>query len=212
MSAVVLNRKLLTQAQSHIIAADKTMAIIIAQCGAFKLHKKEPPFHTLAVSIINQQLSQKAAATIEKRLSDIIPSPFTCVDIARTPAQQLRLAGISSNKARYLHELAQRINEKIIRPETFKNKDNETVINELTACPGVGRWTAEMFLMFALHRADVVSVGDAALRRAARQLYGRRYKGDDAEVLLKIAQKWKPYRTVGCRYLWRSLRMNIKLS
>ena len=86
--------------------------------------------------------------------------------------------------------------------------EDEEIIVSLSSCPGVGlRWTAEMFLMFALERPDVVSVGDGALRRAARILYGKKFRGgDDAdEVLQKAAQKWRPWRTVASRYLWRSL-------
>lgn len=194
------------QAEAALSSADAVMAKLIAARGPLRSsRKKEPPFHVLAVSIINQQLSQKAADVIEGRVALVIPSPFSAADAVQASPLKLRAAGLSNNKVRYLQELAVRVQDGTIPLAAFAKMEDEEIITTLVACPGVGRWTAEMFLMFALQRPDVVAAGDGALRRAARLLYGKRFRGDDEEVLLKVAQKWRPWRTVGSRYLWRSL-------
>ncbi|MGI9307185.1 MAG: DNA-3-methyladenine glycosylase family protein [Gammaproteobacteria bacterium] len=202
----VLTPALLRLAEAHIAAADSRMAKIIAAHGPLRKIKTEPPFHVLSVSIINQQLSQTAADAIESRIAKIVPPPFSADDMAKAPALKLRAAGLSGKKIEYLHEIARRAKNGALPFGDFARLADEEIIALLSAAPGVGKWTAEMFLMFALGRADVVSPGDAALRRAARNIYGNRFRGEDEEVLQKAAQKWRPYRTVGCRYLWESLR------
>lgn len=202
----VLTPSLIRRAESELSAADSVMAKLIAARGPLPTRRKrEPHFHVLAVSIINQQLSQKAADAIEARVALVIPTPFAAADAARASEKKLRAAGLSFGKVRYLRELATRVLDGKIPVSDFAKMPDEEIIESLVECPGVGRWTAEMFLMFALQRADVVSVGDGALRRAARMLYGKRFRGDDGEVLQKAAQKWRPWRTIACRYLWRSL-------
>ena len=205
MSIAVLTPKLWRQAEAELSATDKTMAKIIAQCPPKKHHKKEPPFHVLTVSIINQQLSQKAADAIETRIAAIVGTPFAAAALLSAAANKLRTAGLSANKIKYLHELAQRTENGTIPLAQFPKMADEDIIQSLIAAPGIGRWTGEMFLMFALRRPDIVALGDGALRRAARNLYGHRYVGDDVAVLDKCAKKWRPWRTVGCHYLWRSL-------
>ncbi|MGI9297710.1 MAG: DNA-3-methyladenine glycosylase family protein [Gammaproteobacteria bacterium] len=201
-----LTPALIRRAEKELSAADAVMAKVIAARGPLRLRReKEPPFHVLAVSIINQQLSQKAADAIEKRVAAVIPSPFAAADAMRASPLELRAAGLSSGKVRYLRELADRVQSGAIPLAAFARMADEEIIASLVSCPGVGRWTAEMFLMFAMHRPDIVSGGDAALRRAARILYGKRFRGGDEEVLLKVAQKWRPWRTVASRYLWLSL-------
>ena len=202
----VLTPARIRQAEAELSAADSAMAKLIAARGPLRTRRvKEPHFHVLAVSIINQQLSQRVADVIESRVAKIIPSPFAAEDAARADSQKLRAAGLSFSKIRYLQELAMRVKSGAIPLASFAKMPDEEIIESLTECPGVGRWTAEMFLMFGLHRADIVSGGDGALRRAARMLYGKRFRGDDEAVLLKAAEKWRPWRTVACRYLWLSL-------
>ena len=203
----VLTFSRLRQAESELSAADPIMAKVIAVRGPIRLpRKKEPPFHVLAVSIINQQLSQKVADIIESRVAEITDSPFAPAAILQVPPDRLRAAGLSGAKVRYLHEIAARTQSGDIPIASFPTMEDEEIISALQSCPGIGRWTAEMFLMFAMRRPDVVSAGDAALCRAARILYGKKYRGGDGEVLLKAAKKWQPWRTVASRYLWLSLR------
>ena len=201
----ILTATTLAAAKQHIAAADATMAKLITRLPPAKLDRRYPPFHTLAVSIINQQLSQKAAAAIEKRIAAHLSVPFDAAKLAKLPPDTLRAAGLSRSKIAYLHELADAQRSGALEAAHLRRLGDEEVIATLTAIRGVGKWTAEMFLMFGLNRPDVISLGDAGLLRAARQLYGKRLRGDDATVLQKAAEKWRPWRTVGCYYLWKSL-------
>ena len=198
----VLTATTVREGQAHIAAADKVMAKLMAAHPVCKLSRAEPPFHTLAVSIINQQLSQKAADSIERRVQELIPTPFAPQDLAELSPDKLRAAGLSGSKVRYLGGLATAALDGRLEKSVLRRLDDEAVIARLTELSGVGQWTAEMFLMFCLRRPDVLSLGDAGLLRAAKRLYG---DGDAAEILQRAAQKWRPYRTIGCWHLWRSL-------
>ena len=198
----VLTATTVREGQAHIAAADKVMAKLMAAHPVCKLSRAEPPFHTLAVSIINQQLSQKAADSIERRVQELIPAPFAPQDLAELSPDKLRAAGLSGSKVRYLGGLATAALDGRLEKSVLRRLDDEAVIARLTELSGVGQWTAEMFLMFCLRRPDVLSLGDAGLLRAAKRLYG---DGDAAEILQRAAQKWRPYRTIGCWHLWRSL-------
>ena len=203
----VLTPVLAREGLVRITAVDRKMARVLNKHGAPDFPERaEPPFHTLAVSVVNQLLSKKAADAVEGRLAELIPRPFSPKAALKFSEKQLRDAGLSTAKARCLLELARQFRDGEVRPRRFPQMDDESVISELTAVPGVGRWTAEMYLMFQLRRPDVISLGDAGLLRAARKLYGARYSGDDAELLETVAEKWRPFRTVGCRLLWRSLQ------
>ena len=191
---------------SRIVAVDRKMAKVVAAHGAPDFPEKPgPPFHTLTVSVVNQLLSKKAAQAVENRLAELMPRPFSPPAALALSEAKLRGAGLSGAKAKCLRELARRFQEGQVRPRRFPRMDDEEVISELTSAPGIGRWTAEMYLMFQLRRPDVISLGDAGLLRAARNLYGAKFEGGDAELLEMVAEKWRPYRTVGCRLLWRSL-------
>ena len=198
----VLTATTVREGQAHIAAADKVMAKLMAAHPVCKLSRAEPPFHTLAVSIINQQLSQKAADSIERRVQELIPTPFAPQDLAELSPDKLRAAGLSGSKVRYLGGLATAALDGRLEKSVLRRLDDEAVIARLTELSGVGQWTAEMFLMFCLRRPDVLSLGDAGLLRAAKRLYG---DGDAAQILQRAAQKWRPYRTIGCWHLWRSL-------
>ena len=198
----VLTATTVREGQAHIAAADKVMAKLMAAHPVCKLSRAEPPFHTLAVSIINQQLSQKAADSIERRVQELIPTPFAPQDLAELSPDKLRATGLSGSKVRYLGGLATAALDGRLEKSVLRRLDDEAVIARLTELSGVGQWTAEMFLMFCLRRPDVLSLGDAGLLRAAKRLYG---DGDAAQILQRAAQKWRPYRTIGCWHLWRSL-------
>ena len=204
--SMILTPALAKEGLTRITAVDRKMAKVVATHGppGFPV-KPEPPFHTLAVSVVNQLLSKKAAQAVENRLAELAPRPFSPPALLRLSEARLRGAGLSGAKAKCLRELARRFEGGEIRPRRFPRMDDEAVISELSATPGIGRWTAEMYLMFQLRRPDVISLGDAGLLRAARNLYGAKFTGGDAELLETVAEKWRPYRTVGCRLLWRSL-------
>lgn len=160
-------------------------------------------YEEIIESIIGQQLSGKAADTIFKRFlglykGSIFPRPKQLLD---TDTEKLRGAGMSYGKAAYIKNVAQVFLDKTIDVETLKKMSDEEIITELTKIKGIGKWTAEMILMFTFRRTDVFSLGDAGLRRAIKNLY----KIEKEKEILKLAQKWKPNRSLACWYLWRSL-------
>ena len=204
--SISLTTATLRTAKTHLINADKTMARLIATNPPYKLVRQQPPLHVLAVSVINQQLSQQAAASITQRIEELIPAPFSATNILALPPQKLRAAGLSTKKVEYIRHLAVADSNNILTLSKLKKQSDESIIAQLTAIPGVGKWTVEMFLMFGLKRADIVSLGDAGLRRAAKLHYGKRFTGDDATILEKASARWQPWRTVACWHLWQSLK------
>ena len=177
-----------------------------------KLHKKYGPhkfedrseklYEELVSSIISQQLSNKAADTIYNRFLTLFkgkhPKPK---DLLKTDEEILRSAGMSYSKAGYIKNIAAAFENKDLDFVKIKKMSDEEIINELTKIKGVGKWTAEMTLIFTLEREDIFSLGDAGLKRAIKNLYG--IEKDDE--ILKLAESWKPRRSLACWYLWRSL-------
>ncbi|MBM4298628.1 MAG: DNA-3-methyladenine glycosylase 2 family protein [Deltaproteobacteria bacterium] len=180
------------------------MKRLIAQHGHCPLAEREfQPFHMLANSIISQQLSTKAAATIKQRVGALVGVPFqTKLILSRSP-EDLRGAGLSQAKARYIRELAARVDDGRLTFDQLITLEDEAVIRKLVEAPGIGRWTAEMFLLFGLKRMDVLAVADVGLQRAARNLYGKKRRS--ATLLPRVAEAWRPYRSIASWYLWRSL-------
>lgn len=189
--------------EKHLSKSDKVMERLISEYGPCPLAKRQfRPFHTLTRAIISQQLSSKAAANIERKVSQIVQTPFKPEAFLTVPPNELRSAGVSKPKARYILELAARVADGRLSFAKLKKSADEDIITCLTELPGIGRWTAEMFLIFGLKRADVLSLGDAGLQRAAKMLYGHLYKN---EVLETVSTAWRPYRSVASWYLWRHL-------
>lgn len=192
------------KAERHLAKADPIMKRLIARHGRCPLAEREfQPFHMLTNSIISQQLSTKAAAAIKQRLAAIIPPPFEPDRFLQISTEQLRTVGLSHAKARYIGALATRVCDGGLPFDEIIAKEDAAVIETLTESPGIGRWTAEMFLIFGLKRLDVLAVGDAGLQRAARVLYGRKRRSKT--LLARVAESWRPYRTIASWYLWRSL-------
>jgi DNA-3-methyladenine glycosylase II len=167
--------------------------------------KKDIHFYLIA-SIMSQQLSTKVAGTIRKRFlalyADRIPTP---AEVLATPFETLRSIGLSNAKARYVHNVAQFAVEKGMDHKVMNKMDDEEVIAYLTQIKGVGRWTAEMLLMFSLGREDVFSIDDWGIQNAMINIYKLDPTDKKAfrEKLLRISAKWSPYRTYACMHLWR---------
>ena len=163
------------------------------------------PYEALARAIVGQQLSTKAAASIWAKLLDQFggetPTPEQLLRKRRTT---LRKAGLSNAKVEFLRDLAAHVKDGRLDLESLANLPDEDVIAELIAIKGIGRWTAEMFLIFHLARPDVVSTGDLGIRRAVQIAYGMK-ELPGPEELEKLAEEWRPHRTLACLYLWRSL-------
>jgi DNA-3-methyladenine glycosylase II len=163
------------------------------------------PFKALVHAIIAQQLSTRAAATIEARVTALFaPEPASPERIALLADDRLRAADLSGQKIGYLRDLCARITAGQVVLHALDAMDDATVIEALTQVKGIGRWTAEMFLMFRLHRPDVLPVGDLGIVKAVQRAYRLR-KAPTPERLTRIAESWRPYRSIACWYLWASL-------
>lgn len=160
-------------------------------------------FASLCESIISQQLSVKVSDVIYNRFKSLLHNVIEPKRILKLTVEELRALGISNAKARYILDLSEKVYTKQVDLDSLKNMTEQEVIDELTKVKGIGRWTAEMFLMFSLGREDLFSTGDLGLKRAIEKLY--QIKDPTVEKLLEISENWKPYRTYACRILWNSL-------
>jgi DNA-3-methyladenine glycosylase II len=163
------------------------------------------PFHTLARSIISQQISTKAAASIGQRLLDLVaPRPFAPKVVLQLGEEDLRSCGLSRAKAVYLQDLAHQVHSGNVTLDTLQSLEDEDVIAALTQIKGIGRWTAEMFLIFSLGRPDVLPVDDLGLRAGIQRCDGLDEMPTKSAVRARGAI-WQPYRSVATWYLWRWL-------
>ena len=162
-------------------------------------------FAALCSSIISQQLSTKAADTIEARFLELFPSGLSPESLLKVNPKALRACGLSNSKVTYVRNIAEHVLSGSLELSRMDELDDETVIRELVAVKGVGRWTAEMFLIFTLARQDVFSYGDLGLRRAIQRQYRLPEEQLIPLYLEPIVTPWKPYRSYASRLLWRSL-------
>lgn len=202
MITPVLHRK----ASRYLKKSDQTLGKIIEKTGVLGWEFSGNYFLDLVDSIVGQQLSGKAAATIFNRFKSILHNDIRPETILATPDEKLRESGTSWSKISYIKNLARATKKHEIAFERFDQMGDEEIVMVLTQVKGIGRWTAQMFLMFSMGRPDVFSYGDLGLRKSIKRLYGFD-KEPTKEEAEKIAEKWKPYRTVACRYLWRSLEL-----
>ena len=162
------------------------------------------PFKALVHAIVSQQLSSKAAATISARFDALFGGFPTPPQVEAVSDEQLRSVGLSGQKIGYIRDLCRHIRDRSLPLDDFDAMPDEEVIATLTCVKGIGRWTAEMFLMFRLHRPDVLPVGDLGIVKAVQRAYRLR-KVPTADRLVRIGESWRPYRSVACWYLWASL-------
>jgi DNA-3-methyladenine glycosylase II len=162
------------------------------------------PFPALVRTITAQQISTKAAATIHGRLIALMPNGVAPDALLALTDDQFRQAGLSRQKIGYLRDLASKAESGDLPIGSLHELDDEAVIEAIVKVKGLGRWSAEMFLMFRLRRPDVLPVDDLGIVTAIQRLYGLRKKPKAARII-KIGEAWRPYRTVACWYLWRSL-------
>jgi DNA-3-methyladenine glycosylase II len=195
---------------AHLRAADPVLAGVITSCGPFalELKKSRSTFAALAEAIVYQQLSNKAAATIFGRVCGHFPRGLHGLTPERLIAlsdEKIRAAGISRPKLKSLRDLARRAADGDIPTLAAARKlTDEQIVERLVAVHGIGRWSAEMFLMFRLGRPDVLPLDDYSLRKAYATAFRKRAL-PSREALAKAGEKWRPYRTVACWYLWRTL-------
>jgi len=182
---------------------DTIMAAIIASRGTIHLMPRGDPFTTLARSIVGQQISVKAAQSVWTRVETACRQ-MAPLRVSRMRVETLRNCGVSQRKAEYLKDLARRFHTGEVDPVHWASKDDEEIIAELVAVRGIGRWTAEMFLIFNLLRPDVLPVDDLGLVRGIEKNYrnGENVSRSEAQ---RLGESWRPWRTVATWYLWRSL-------
>ena len=191
------------KAKDHL-SRDPIMFSLIEKFGDIEMNYESNPFDDLVFSIISQQLSDKAASTIAKRFVTLTGgTPFNPFTIIGLKDEQIREVGISFSKIKYIKEVATAVGEGRLDFISMHTMSDEEVIYQLTKIKGIGKWTAEMFLMFTLKRDDVFSLGDAGLRRAVSNLYY--VSANDLPAIEKLSLRWKPYRSFASRYLWKSL-------
>lgn len=212
------------EAKAHLSKRDKTLKAIIKAYDGETLQLKGEPFFTLTRSIVGQQISVKAADSVYARFAEAVGT-VTPENVANCPAEVLRASGLSASKVIYMHALAMHFLDHHIggkpprmrspsakaasRPlggglEYWAGKSDAEIIKELTGIKGIGVWTAEMFLLFALGRPDVFPVLDLGLLKGIYRHYNKGEKMSKAEVLA-IGERWRPYRSMGTWYMWRAL-------
>ena len=191
----------------HLKESDPILRAIIERVGPYKIEYGEPTFHSLAESILYQQLNGKAAVVIFNRFIEQTGDPVTPEGILKLSDAQMRAVGLSKQKTAYLRDLAQKTKDGLLNFERLGDMSNEEVIEHLTQVKGIGVWTAHMFLMFTLRRPDILPTGDYGIQAAMKKHYRKR-KWPKPKDMEKIAKSWAPYRSVACWYLWRS--MDIK--
>ena len=195
------------KARRVLARRDPILGGLIRRYGACGLGSNQHtnPFQALVRAIISQQLSTKAAATIAGRFEDLFEGGFpTPGQVIATSDARLRAVGLSGQKLSYLRDLCERIEAGSLPLHSLDAMDDELVIETLTAVKGIGRWTAEMFLMFRLQRPDVLPVGDLGIVKAVQRAYRLR-KIPTPDRLVRIGESWRPYRSIACWYLWASL-------
>tara|TARA_B100001093_G_scaffold382414_1_gene367962 strand:+ start:305 stop:925 length:621 start_codon:yes stop_codon:yes gene_type:complete len=190
-------------AKKDLTRKDKKLGKIIQNYPSDFLFTKSDPFYTLSRSIIGQQISVSAAQAVWNRfeLKVITVKPQIVKNIHY---MKLKSCGLSKQKVTYLKSLSNAFIEKLIQPEKWKSMENEKIIEELTQIKGIGRWTAEMYLIFNLCRPDIFPADDLGLIKGICKCYNYKYP-ISRERAIKISNRWKPWRSVATWYFWRSL-------
>jgi DNA-3-methyladenine glycosylase II len=188
---------------AHLMKKDRVMKRLIPQFGDACLQSRGDPFTTLARSIIGQQISVKAAQSVWDRFA-LLPRKMTPPNVLKLKVDDMRAAGLSARKVEYLVDLALHFDNKAVHVKQWDEMQDEAIIDELVAIRGIGRWTAEMFLIFYLMRPNVLPLDDVGLIKGISQSYfsGEPVSRSDAR---EVALAWAPYCSVATWYLWRSL-------
>jgi DNA-3-methyladenine glycosylase II len=194
------------RARRLLLRRDPVLATLIRKHGPCGLAaaQRADHFSALVRAITGQQLSTKAAATIYSRLAALMPDGVSPAALASLTDEQMRAVGMSRQKIAYFRDLAEKALSGALPLDALDEMGDDEVIAALTQVKGIGRWSAEMFLMFRLHRPDVLPVDDLGIVNAVKAVYRLR-KRPTADRIRRIGEAWRPYRSVASWYLWRSL-------
>ncbi|TLX93134.1 MAG: DNA-3-methyladenine glycosylase 2 family protein [Thaumarchaeota archaeon] len=198
------------QEGAGFLLKDPILGKIIDKVGDYSLKRRNHHFAVLVESIISQQLATKAAEAIFRRFTKLYPKFPTATQILATRRSKLRKTGMSGMKIDYLKDLARNIEEGRLKIKALPKMSDEQVIEQLTQIKGIGRWTAEMFLIFSLGRQDVLPVHDLGLKKAVQFAFSLPQLPKPKEVE-KLGERWKPYRSIATWYLWKSLQKFDKI-
>ncbi|MDR3369587.1 DNA-3-methyladenine glycosylase 2 family protein [Rhodoferax sp.] len=203
MVSNVLTPPYWADACKHLMKKDRVMKRLIPQFGKACLQSRGDAFATLARSVIGQQISVKAAQTVWDRFATL-PAQITPEQILKLRIDDMRAAGLSVRKVEYIVDLALHFDSGLVHVDAWTDMDDEAIIAELIAIRGIGRWTAEMFLIFHLMRPNVLPLDDVGLINGISKCY---FSGDvvSRSDAREVALAWAPYRTVATWYIWRSL-------
>ena len=191
----------------HLAKRDRVMKKLIPRFGEAKLQSRGDAFTTLARSIVGQQISTKAAQSVWERVAGLLPAPATrlgAADVLRLKPEAMRSSGLSARKVEYLRDLASHFESGRVHVDEWQQMDDEEIVEELIAIRGIGRWTAEMFLIFHLMRPNVMPLDDLGLIKGISVNYFSGEPVSRAEAR-EVGEAWAPYRSVATWYLWRSL-------
>jgi DNA-3-methyladenine glycosylase II len=199
-----LSPEILAAGIQHLQAADPVMRKVIEQVGPCTIRLESNRFRSLVRAVVAQQISTKAARSIQARLEALLaPGKVTAEAIVRLAPEELRGAGLSPQKVTYVRDLADKVLAKQVRLSQLGRLSDEDVIAQLVQVKGIGVWTAQMFLIFSLGRPDVFAHADLGIRMAQRNLYGLP-ELPDKETSHRLAEPWRPYASVASWYCWRS--------
>ena len=188
-----------------VLNKDKKLKKIISSVGEYNIRIISNSFEALVEAIITQQISDAAGKKISLKFKNLFGKKYpTPSDVIKLSTDEIKSIGLSKMKAEYIFDLSKMIVDKKLDLQIFKKMSNENVISELTKVRGIGRWTAEMYLIFALGRVDVFPLGDLGLINGIKKLY--RLENPSTDEILKITNNWIPYRTIGTWYIWRGVK------
>lgn len=196
-----VNQKIPASAICDLAARDEVLAQMIEECGIITIPVFEDHFYSLVMSIVYQQLSFKAAETIFNRLLHRVDQNLIPEALLKLDESEFRALGVSRQKAGYILDICQKFSERPDQFQNLKSQDDDAVISTLCEIKGIGRWTAQMFLMFTLMRPDVFPVADLGIRKAISVRYGIPADAPLTEFEA-LAETWAPYRSYACHYLW----------
>lgn len=188
---------------NSLATADPRMGTLISLIGEVKTNTQEPHFASIARSIISQQISVKAAASIRGRVIELA-GELSPAALSAQSDEDLRAAGLSTAKVTYIRDLCDKILSGDVDLERLQELNDEDATAKLVSIKGIGKWTAEMFLIFGLGRENIVSIGDAGLQRAARWLHNMEERSD-RKYLQQVAHMWEPYGSIASIYLWEAI-------
>ena len=190
----------------NVLKKDPKLRGIINEVGEYRVKLTRNYYQSLVEAIITQQLAGSAVDSIIRRFKNLYNSRFPKpLDVIQTPAHKLRKTGLSGMKIVYIKELSKKIESNELKMRKIPKLSDDKIIDELTRVKGIGRWTAEMFLIFSLGRLDVLPVGDLGLKKAIQQMYSLKQLPQSSEIE-EYAERWRPYRTIATWYLWKSLK------